>query len=47
MTMKHEPNFTKSWTIENLGDVIDIKGGSQPPKSEFIYEPADVLVFPN
>ena len=24
-----------------MGDVIDIQGGSQPPKSEFIYEPME------
>lgn len=31
------PNY---WEVRKLGEVIDIQGGSQPPKSEFIYEPA-------
>ncbi len=28
-----------SWIKVELGEVIDIQGGSQPPKSHFIYEP--------
>lgn len=31
----------QGWEIKRLGDIIDIQGGSQPPKSEFIYEPKD------
>lgn len=31
----------KGWEIKKFGDVIDIQGGSQPPKSEFIYEPKE------
>ena len=27
------------WEVKALGDVCDFKGGSQPPKSQFIYEP--------
>ena len=29
----------KAWIFAKLGDVLDIQGGSQPPKLEFIYEP--------
>ena len=36
-----EQQLPKGWKIERLGDVIDIQGGSQPPKSEFIYEPME------
>lgn len=28
----------KGWQTKKLGDVCDFEGGSQPPKSEFIYE---------
>lgn len=28
-----------SWEFPEFGDVLDIQGGSQPPKSQFIYEP--------
>jgi len=31
----------ENWSIKSLGEVIDIKGGSQPPKSQFVYEPQD------
>ena len=27
------------WELKALGDVCDFKGGSQPPKSQFIHEP--------
>lgn len=39
--MTAEQQLPKGWKIERLGDVIDIQGGSQPPKSEFIYEPME------
>lgn len=39
--MTTEQQLPKGWEIERLGDVIDIQGGSQPPKSEFIYEPME------
>lgn len=39
--MTTEQQLPKGWKIERLGDVIDIQGGSQPPKSEFIYEPME------
>jgi len=29
----------KNWEIKKLGDVCDFEGGSQPPKSNFIFEP--------
>jgi len=41
ITMTTEQQLPKGWKIERLGDVIDIQGGSQPPKSEFIYEPME------
>lgn len=34
-------NLPQSWIVKSLGDVLDIQGGSQPPKAEFIYEPAE------
>lgn len=33
-----------SWPVVKLGDVVNFIGGSQPPKSEFIYEPSDGYV---
>ena len=39
--MTAEQQLPEGWKIERLGDVIDIQGGSQPPKSEFIYEPME------
>ncbi len=41
VTMTTEQQLPEGWKIERLGDVIDIQGGSQPPKSEFIYEPME------
>jgi type I restriction enzyme S subunit len=29
----------RDWEVKRLGDVCDFEGGSQPPKSNFIYEP--------
>jgi type I restriction enzyme S subunit len=29
----------KGWEIKKLGEVCDFQGGSQPPKSNFIFEP--------
>ena len=31
--------FPAGWKVVQLGEVIDIQGGSQPPKSTFLYEP--------
>ncbi len=28
-----------SWHIKKLGEICDFEGGSQPPKSNFVYEP--------
>lgn len=39
-----EENYPKTWAVEKLGDVMDVQGGSQPPKAEFIYEPKDGYV---
>ncbi|HAT3844067.1 TPA: restriction endonuclease [Legionella pneumophila] len=36
-----EHDYPITWAVEKLGEVIDIQGGSQPPKSEFIYEPKE------
>jgi type I restriction enzyme S subunit len=35
--VKKEP--TTIWEYKKLGDILEIQGGSQPPKSNFIYEP--------
>ena len=32
------------WEIKKLGDVTDLQGGSQPPKSTFLYEHQDGYV---
>jgi len=37
--MSGENKIPKHWKLRKLGDVLDIQGGSQPPKSTFIYEP--------
>jgi type I restriction enzyme S subunit len=37
-------DLPRDWKIVKLGDVIDIQGGSQPPKADFIYEPRDGYV---
>ena len=37
-------NLPSNWKVVKLGDVIDIQGGSQPPKEEFIYEPREGYV---
>ncbi|AXS81892.1 restriction endonuclease subunit S [Marinobacter sp. Arc7-DN-1] len=34
----------KGWDVQRMGDVIDFKGGSQPPKSTFVNEPRDGYV---
>lgn len=39
--MTTETQLPQGWEIKKFGDVIDIQGGSQPPKSEFIYEPKE------
>ncbi len=39
------PQWDKSdWSVKKLGEVCDFEGGSQPPKSQFIYEPKDGYV---
>ena len=39
--MSEEKKILKHWHFKPLGDVLDIQGGSQPAKSNFIYEPKD------
>lgn len=34
----------KGWPVYRMGDVIDFKGGNQPPKSSFEYEPKEGYV---
>ncbi len=34
----------QGWEVKSLADLMDIRGGSQPPKSEFVYEPQDGYV---
>ncbi len=34
----------KGWEVYRMGDVIDFKGGHQPPKDTFIYEPKEGYV---
>jgi type I restriction enzyme S subunit len=34
----------KGWEVKSLADLMDIRGGSQPPKSEFVYEPKEGYV---
>ncbi len=29
----------REWAMKKLGDICDFEGGSQPPKSNFVYEP--------
>lgn len=39
--MISEKDIPEGWELKVLGDVLDIKGGSQPPKSKFIYSPKE------
>ena len=32
------------WQIVKLGEIINVQGGSQPPKSTFVFEPRDGFV---
>jgi type I restriction enzyme S subunit len=34
----------KGWEVKNIIDIFDFKGGSQPPKSEHVYEKKDGFV---
>jgi type I restriction enzyme, S subunit len=38
------PRDKSDWSVMKLGEVCDFEGGSQPPKSQFIYEPKDGYV---
>jgi type I restriction enzyme S subunit len=33
------PELPKSWTYRHFQDILDVHGGSQPPKSTFVFEP--------
>lgn len=37
-------NYPADWKIVKLGEIVDVQGGSQPPKSNFIFEPKDGYV---
>lgn len=37
-------NMKEGWEIKKLGEVCEFQGGSQPPKSQFIYEPKEGYV---
>jgi type I restriction enzyme S subunit len=37
-------DYPSDWQIVKLGEIIDIQGGSQPPKDQFIYEPREGYV---
>lgn len=34
----------ENWCLEKLGDVMEVQGGSQPPKSNFVYGPKEGYV---
>ncbi len=44
MSREQQKSQPSGWIFEKLGDVLDVKGGSQPPKTKFIYEPQDGYV---
>jgi type I restriction enzyme, S subunit len=33
------PKLPASWSYQRFDDILDVQGGSQPPKSTFVYEP--------
>ena len=33
------PDLPASWQYKRFEDILDVQGGSQPPKSTFVYEP--------
>ncbi|WP_085299718.1 restriction endonuclease subunit S [Cognaticolwellia mytili] len=39
--MKMITELPESWSLVSFGDILDIQGGSQPPKSAFKSEPSD------
>ena len=39
--MSEENYIPKHWQLKKFGEVLDIQGGSQPPKTNFIYEPKE------
>ncbi len=42
--MTDKNTLPEGWEVKKLGEVLDIKGGSQPPKSNFLYEPKEGFV---
>lgn len=42
--MEMDKNLPENWRVVKLGDVLDVQGGSQPPKSNFVYEPTEGYV---
>lgn len=38
------PKLPVSWSYQRFGKTLDVQGGSQPPKSQFIYEPKEGYV---
>ena len=38
------PTLPPSWRYERFGKILDVQGGSQPPKSQFIYDPKEGYV---
>ncbi|MEP2533843.1 restriction endonuclease subunit S [Shimia sp.] len=39
-----EDGLPEGWEAESFAGYMDIKGGTQPPKSEFLYEPSEGYV---
>ncbi len=39
--MRTSKTLPENWKLVKLGEVLDIQGGSQPPKSNFIYQPKE------
>lgn len=33
------PPLPESWCYQYFGEILDVQGGSQPPKSTFVFEP--------
>jgi len=38
------PTLPPSWRYERFEKILDVQGGSQPPKSQFLYEPKEGYV---
>ena len=42
--MIDKDTLPKGWKLRKLGEVLDIQGGSQPPKSNFKYKPTEGFI---